>query len=257
LAGLRKPYPPTPINYPDWNDLVDYLGGTTTDTQIDSTKILLAQAGSLLSTWRHASDLSKIDAAKLLGNIAAAQMQTNILAALAASGGITNTHVAADAGIAKSKISTGGTWALADLPQPPSCYAYNNANQSIANAAWTTLAFNSEKFDTDGMHDLVTNNHRLTCVTTGKYIACAGLKFFGNAAGVRILSLNVNGARSFGYVDTLPNANDVTGMNATIIVHLVAGDILTVDVWQNSGGALNVITEGSATPFLSAIRVGS
>jgi hypothetical protein len=136
MVGLRKPTLPTLIDAePDWFDLVDFLGGVTTDPQIDATKILLSQGGSLLSTWRDESDPSKINAAKLLGNIALERMQTNILAAINAAGGIANANVAADAAIAKtklaalgivdedvtgpiakSKIDTTGTWTLDEIP---------------------------------------------------------------------------------------------------------------------------------------------
>jgi len=106
MTGLRKPTLPTLIDAePDWFDLVDFLGGVTTDPQIDATKMLLAQGGSLLSTWRHADDLSKIDAAKLLGDIAAARMQTNVLAGIIAAGGIVDADVAAAAGIVSSKFA--------------------------------------------------------------------------------------------------------------------------------------------------------
>jgi hypothetical protein len=50
------------------------------------------------------------------GDFAAARMQANILAALIAVGGITDSHVAAAAGISKSKISSAGTWTAAEIP---------------------------------------------------------------------------------------------------------------------------------------------
>jgi hypothetical protein len=37
-----------------------------------------------------------------------------------------------------------------------------SANQSVTNGAWTTLTWNTELADTNGMHDNVTNNARLT-----------------------------------------------------------------------------------------------
>jgi hypothetical protein len=64
MTGLRK-YPPA-IDFPEWNDLVDYLGGITAESQINTLKILLAGAGStLLSSWQHPDDKTKIDSSKL------------------------------------------------------------------------------------------------------------------------------------------------------------------------------------------------
>ena len=108
MTGIHQVPAPTRIARATTNAIIVYLGGDTNDVQIDATKILLAQGGSLLSTWRYASDLSKIDATKLLGDIAAARMQTNILAGIIAAGGIVDADVAAGAAIAKSKLASLG-----------------------------------------------------------------------------------------------------------------------------------------------------
>ena len=141
MTGIHQRTAPTKINRTDWNDLVTFLGGTSDDPQVDATKILLAQGGSLLSTWRYASDLTKMDAAKLLGDIAAARMQTNVLAAIIAAGGIVNADVATTAAIAKSKISTSSTWALTDIP------AHNYVNPALSNPAGS----NSTTYVHDGL----------------------------------------------------------------------------------------------------------
>jgi len=116
MTGIHQVPAPTRIARATTNAIIVYLGGDTNDVQIDATKILLAQGGSLLSTWRYAADLTKMDAAKIAGNILAAQMQTNVLAAIIAAGGIVNADVAAAAAIAKSKISTTGAWAESEIP---------------------------------------------------------------------------------------------------------------------------------------------
>ena len=43
--------------------------------------------------------------------------------------------------------------------------AYNNANITVPNATLTALPLNSERWDTNSIHDLATNNTRLTCQT--------------------------------------------------------------------------------------------
>ena len=68
MTGLRK-YPPT-IDAPEWSDLIDFLGGNTTESQINTLKILLADAdGFPLSSWQAAGDKQKIDANKIYGII--------------------------------------------------------------------------------------------------------------------------------------------------------------------------------------------
>jgi hypothetical protein len=68
MTGLRK-YPPA-IDSPEWNDLIDYLGGITAENQINTLKILLAGAGStLLNSWQHPDDKTKIDSSKLYPSV--------------------------------------------------------------------------------------------------------------------------------------------------------------------------------------------
>ena len=84
MTGLRK-YPPA-IDSPEWNDLIDYLGGISILAQIDTTKIVLngASPAALLSSWQDASDKSKIDATKLaLSNGLAVAAGTNTIVATA------------------------------------------------------------------------------------------------------------------------------------------------------------------------------
>jgi hypothetical protein len=68
MTGLRK-YPPA-IDSPEWNDLIDYLGGITAENQINTLKILLAGAGStLLNSWQHPDDKTKINSSKLYPSV--------------------------------------------------------------------------------------------------------------------------------------------------------------------------------------------
>ena len=50
-----------------------------------------------------------------------------------------------------------------------SCKVGHNSNQIIANGVNTTLNFDIEDYDTDTMHDTVTNNER---ITTSMTMAC-------------------------------------------------------------------------------------
>src|SRR5436190_16085494 len=63
----------------------------------------------------------------------------------------------------------GGPGQTVDERGVPAVKAYTTAVQSIPNATWTAVAFTAEEFDTDGMHDLVTNTSRFTVKTPGLY----------------------------------------------------------------------------------------
>jgi len=163
MTGIHQRTAPTKINRTDWNDLITFLGGTSSDPQIDATKILLAQGGSLLSTWRYASDLTKMDAAKVAGNIAAAQMQTNVLAAIIAAGGINRNDVAA--------------------PHHRKAFAaYQSAAQTIPKLTWTKVVIDIEEFDLDNVYDNVTN-YRYTPGEAGYYLIGGAAMLYGSEDG--------------------------------------------------------------------------
>jgi hypothetical protein len=63
------------------------------------------------------------------------------------------------------------------LQNVPSCRLYHSASQTVpANQAQLSpIAYNGERWDTDNMHDTVTNNGRITIQTPGRYlIGCNG-----------------------------------------------------------------------------------
>src|SRR5262245_22049217 len=78
------------------------------------------------------------------------------------------------------------------LANPPACRAYHNAAQALTTGVEASLALNSERYDTDTMHDTVTNNSRLTIKTAGLYIITGHVEFANNATGYRLGGLRVN-----------------------------------------------------------------
>ncbi|GAI75713.1 unnamed protein product, partial [marine sediment metagenome] len=69
---------------------------------------------------------------------------------------------------------------------------YHSVDQNTSNYISTILAFDSEEYDTDNIHDTVTNNSRLTCKTAGKYIVLGYVYFVFDATGVRMVDLLLN-----------------------------------------------------------------
>src|SRR4051812_49348432 len=69
------------------------------------------------------------------------------------------------------------------LHNPPACRARKTTAQSLNTATLTTVLFDAERFDTDAIHDNVTNTSRLTCQTAGIYVITADLSFASNATG--------------------------------------------------------------------------
>jgi hypothetical protein len=114
--------------------------------------------------------------------------------------------------------------------------------QSAANNSFTTLSFDSEQYDTDGYHDNVTNNSRLT-IPSGKngYYSVTGLvRFAASATGERIVILYKNGSEVAYLSSSDGTTNNPTVLSISYTLNLVATDFIRLDVYQTSGGSLNI-----------------
>lgn len=133
----------------------------------------------------------------------------------------------------------------------PAARVTSASDQSIGNLGVTNLSFETERYDTANLHE-PTNNARFTAPTTGIYAITAQVQWAPNASGSRVLILRKNFAGSIG--DDYRNA--VGGGNPTIQTvttqaRLQAGDILAAQVFQDSGGSLNVVANPESSPEFS------
>lgn len=133
---------------------------------------------------------------------------------------------------------------------------YHNVDQACANGIWTTLAFNSELFDTDTIHSTTVFNSRLTCKTTGKYVISANISYEASAVGQRVLRLRLNGVTSIAEVDIDALAAFDARLSVTTHYALVPTDYVQVIAWQNSGGALDVDATAQFSPHFMMQRIG-
>jgi hypothetical protein len=169
--------------------------------------------------------------------------------------------VTTPAWIATTTIATGGMVSAATmnsywrdnanhLATPCSAQAIWTANTTPANATWTDVLWGGENFDTDGIHDNTTNTARLTIPTgfSGRFAIFGFVQVGFNPTNSRAVRLRKNGT---GTPDTLASVQAVAGSQPTTVPFfdeqiLVAGDYLTVQVYQDAGGPLNV-TDGKVT----------
>jgi hypothetical protein len=140
------------------------------------------------------------------------------------------------------KINSAG---IQSLPKQPACRAYRTTAQSIPDSTWTSIAFDAENFDTQNMHDNVTNNTRITIPPGGDgiYLIAAGIGFAANGTGIRGVRFYKNGTTIIAAANTAnPGAAYVGRVVLTTVESLVAGDYVEVQAWQNSGAALNTLS---------------
>src|SRR5690606_28924757 len=99
------------------------------------------------------------------------------------------------------------------------------------------------------LHDTSSNTGRLTAPRTGRYLITATVQWATNAAGQRIVSLLANGTTTLARDARLAGSTGVIPvMTVTTIYQLSQGDYVTVNVYQDSGGALNVESAAAYSP---------
>lgn len=133
--------------------------------------------------------------------------------------------------------------------------ARRDAVQSILDDTVTSIEFDTEDFDTDGIVDVGgANPSRLVVPITGKYIASGTGSIATNTTGVRACIIKVNGT-----TEVAVNQQNAPSVAFAMVVctpplSLTAGDYLELQVYQNSGGPLNTQTGGRCS--LGLVYIG-
>ncbi len=150
------------------------------------------------------------------------------------------------------KVSGGvPVWGAVPSPTFSGCSLTQSGAQTISNTTQTDLNFANETFDTDGYHSTVTNTNRITIPTgkSGYFLVTARTAFAANTTGTRINWIIKNGTTEISTVYAGAAVSDNTSVVTSAIVSLVAGDYITLNVYQTSGGSLNTVTDQFKTNF--------
>lgn len=132
-----------------------------------------------------------------------------------------------------------GAYIPAVLETPPACLASTSTAQTINNSSTTTLSFNRERFDNNGMHSESANTSRITAITAGVYLISGWLVWSGNAAGERRVDL-VTGGNTFAQDERVTMQADAFSHPFQSIWKFAAAEYFEVQVHQNSGATLQV-----------------
>lgn len=126
--------------------------------------------------------------------------------------------------------------------------------QTITTGVFTVLAFDTEVYDTDGMHSTVTNTSRITIVTPGLYSFGGSIEYASNATGnYRSLWIQRNGVETETRFVTQPAQDtSATYLSASQRSFFDAGEYLEMFAQQDSGGNLNVNAVNEASPIFYA-----
>lgn len=123
------------------------------------------------------------------------------------------------------------------LANPPACRVTHSVNQSIADNTETTVAFDTETFDTNSMHDPAVSNSRITFSTAGIYVVQFSGRFeAGTDYDYLQTRLRLNGATvialTSSHADT--TASFEQGVDIMTLYKFAAADYVEVRVYQDN-----------------------
>ena len=207
-----------------WNSIVKVVGNATRQSSSPSNFSVLAD-NTDSANFRFGNTLSVAGGSTLL----VTSEVFSFVAAVKISGWSSNTVVSSDTDTRIVAASYG-----------------SSAGQSIPNNTNTTVVFATKNLDThNGMN---TSTGVYTIQVPGTYRVYSSVMHTNNATGARRLLIQQSGSNK-AYVEALPNASTNFSQVASCVIQAVAGDTLQVQVFQNSGGALSLITDATAVTF--------
>lgn len=167
--------------------------------------------------------------------------------------GVSYTWPASDASYPGSNLQSNGSKVLSWVGGI--VRAYNSANESISNNTVSLFTCDTHDFDTTSgaFHSTSSNTSRFIAATAGKYRLTYNVAWAGSAGGTqRQVYLRVNGSGAVtGSISVVaPSSSDNTN-NASVHLNMNANDYVEVLVYQDSGGALNLL--GGTGQVTSAI----
>lgn len=129
--------------------------------------------------------------------------------------------------------STGLAWQI-----QPAVRVYNSGNIDPATSSWVVLTFDSERFDTDAMHSVVSNTGRLTVPANGDGLyligGCIEVEPTGGSGTHCGLRIQLNGATVIAqFLDEITIAGRSFAWSLTTLYALSATDYVTLEVFTD------------------------
>ena len=133
----------------------------------------------------------------------------------------------------------------------------HSVDQSIPDdGAFHTVAFDTERWDTDNIHDNVANNSRLTCKTAGKYLVVFHGYMEHGLIGRRQFRITKNGVEVHPAGEAGLEPGGYFFMPVSCIIDLAVNDYVEASVYQTSGGALDLVKSNFVSPEFMMQRIG-
>lgn len=151
------------------------------------------------------------------------------------------------------------------IPRPANfgVRVYRDSTQSISNAAWEAIEFNTERWDTgitnsytNGFWDSGVNAYRLVATHAGFYCISGHAEFDSDANGFRGIAIALGATPTYIAMDTRDAVSTAgTKMSIATTYWLNVGDYVRLYVRQSSAGNLDILTGGNYSAEFGMVRI--
>ena len=126
---------------------------------------------------------------------------------------------------------------------------YRTTAQTITTSTLTAVQFDNESYDTDAIHDNVTNNTRLTCKVAGKYAISGGLELESVGAGnFSLIRIKLNNTTIMAESRQGPsNSSEV--LSVATQINMAVNDYIELIVFHTAGINRNTGSTDQLTHF--------
>lgn len=146
------------------------------------------------------------------------------------------------------------------LANPPACRVYNAGAQTIADAGFLPITFDSERYDTDSMHSTSVNTARITFNTAGLYLITGHVLFVGADFASVFVDIFLNGTTRIasGTVGTMTDAsNNSCSVSIATVYKMAATNYVELRAYQNNtANTARTLIAANGSPEFSATWIG-
>lgn len=123
-----------------------------------------------------------------------------------------------------------------------SCRVHHSTTQAAADNTLTTLVWNTEDYDTNGLHSILANTSRITFATAGKYLFASTVRFSTSIGSGRQARIDVllNGTTVIASQSCAATGSDAPNLNVCDSYAFISGDYIEIQVFHNSGTSENI-----------------
>jgi hypothetical protein len=142
-------------------------------------------------------------------------------------------------------ITNNGTQTGFGGDNTPNFLAYRSSSFSVDSGTQTQIIFNAEVYDTDNAFNTSTGEFTVPSGKGGKYFIFLGSRKLNFSGSRFYMQLRVNGS-NYLTMENSYSGNSYVGVNGSTVRDLSAGDVISADVYQNSGGTESLVGDTAA-----------